>query len=68
MKYIDMESEIRHVCSLNQMFLDSNEMITSRYGLCLLQIFPRLTQGACRHFLGVITTLCCKLMFGTDCI
>ena len=60
---VKMESEITHVCSLKQMFLDSNEIITSRNGLLLMQMLRLLTQRICRPFLYVITKCCFKLIF-----
>jgi hypothetical protein len=55
MKKVKKESEITHACFLMQMSLDSNEIITSRNGLLLMQMLRLLTQRASRHFLYAIT-------------
>ena len=63
-KKVKTESEITHVCSLQQMFLDSNEIMTSRNGLLLIQMLRLVTQRACRSFLYVITKCSLKLILG----
>jgi hypothetical protein len=61
---VKKESEITHVSSVQQLFLDSNETVTSRNSLLLMQMMRLVTQRACRHFLYVITKCCFKLFWG----